>query len=128
MRTVLLLMQRRPVAQGLIRKMEGTPGIKLHFESDYANAEAVEETGGAGLILMEIAESGVYGSDYCLALCARLRMRAPGCKLLLLCPEQDKAGVDAVMAAKQNGRVDDFLFYDATIEYLAAKVSSFLTM
>jgi len=128
MRTVLLLTQRRPVAQSLMRKMRNTPDVRLLYEHDYTEAETSVLSDFVGVILVEIAESGKYDTGFCLALCNRIRMKAPGCKLLLLCPEQDEIIIAAAIEAKRDGHVDDFLFCDATIDFIMAKILSFLSV
>ncbi len=120
MRTIVLVMLRKPVVQGIIKKLHNNPSIRLIHESDYSNAYNTIREDDAEVALIEIAETGEYTADYCLALCAKLR--ASNCKLLLLCPEQDEGSVAMAVEAKQAGLVKDFLFYDATIDYLVSKL------
>ncbi len=120
MRTIVLVMLRKPVAQGIIQKLHNNPSIRLLHESDYNNAHNAIRENAAEVALVEIAETGEYTADYCLALCAKLR--ASNCKLLLLCPEQDEGSVAMAVEAKQAGYIEDFIFYDASIEYLTSKL------
>ena len=122
MRTIILAMMRRPVAQGLIAKLSAVTGIRAVYEPDYAKAADVAGDCGADTVLFEVAESGQYVSDYCLALCNRLRSEAAGCRLLLLCPESDELCVSAAMRGRIDGLIDDFLFYDASTEFLVSKL------
>jgi len=124
MQTVVLVMRRRPVAQGLMQKLRGDPEFRLVFEPSYSNAEAAVRTQNAGIALIEVAETAGHDTARCLVLCAGLRETAPQCKLLLLCPEQNPAVVALAVAAKQKGRIDDFIFYDSTMEYLVSKLLS----
>ena len=123
MQTTVLIMRRRSIAQGLAQKLRDDPNIHLVFEPSYLRAQAVVRSRAANAALIEVAESGGHHriSD-CLALCARLREEAPGCKLLLMCPERDEAVVARAVEAKRTGRIDDFVFYDSTIDYLASKL------
>ena len=123
MQTIALIMLRQPVAQWLTKKLLASDVRVLHY-SDYSNAAGAVRADGADTALVEIAESGEYDASYCLALCSRLREAAPGCRLLTLCPEHDEAGVLAVVEARQKGLIEDFLFYDASIEYLTSKLLS----
>ncbi|HCC34417.1 MAG TPA: hypothetical protein DEQ02_01785 [Ruminococcaceae bacterium] len=120
MRNIVLLMLRKPVAQGLISNLEGIPEIRLFYENDYSKASNLIYKNNANIALVEIAETGEYDVYYCLALCAKLRMSK--CKLLLLCPEQDESTIAAAVNAKQKGYIEDFIFYDASIDYLASKL------
>lgn len=100
--------------------LENIQGIRLFFESDYSKAVHIISTSHADAVLIEIAETGEYDASYCLALCAGLQTGS--CKLLLLCPEQDEPDVAAVVDAKQKGVIEDFVFYDASIDYLVSKL------
>ena len=106
-------------------RINNHPDVRTVCEPDYAKAADTAIARGAGAALIEIAETGRYDADYCLALCARLRREAPGCRLLLLCPEQDESSIAAAVAAKRNGQIDDFLFCDATTDYLESKLLAF---
>ena len=124
MQTSVLVMRRRPVAQGLMQRLNTESGLSLLFEPDYAHADVAIRSHGAGIALIEVAESGEYDTSHCLALCTWLRKETPGCKLLLMCPEQDKDSVSQAVEAKRDGRIDDFVFYDSTIDYLTSKLQS----
>jgi len=124
MRTILLIMKRKSVAQGLMLKLRDVPELELAYEEDYMCAAASINVHGADVALIEVAESGEYGISYCLELCARLKEATPGCKVLLMCPEQDRNSVVAVVRAKLEGGIDDFVFYDTSVDYLASKLSS----
>ncbi len=119
--TIALLMKRKPVAQGLIKKLERT-GIRLCYESDYSKADSFVYLNNANIALIEIAETGRYDAGYCLSLCKGLHDRIKSCKLLLMCPELDESSVAAAIDSKQEGIIEDFVFYDASIEYLASKL------
>ena len=59
-----------------------------------------------------------------LQLCGRLRSAAPSCKILFMISQTGRADSEIAVAAKRVGRIDDFLFYDSSLEYLIAKLSS----
>jgi len=113
-------MRRKSVAQGLAQTLGGG----LIIEPSHRRALARVRAGGADVALVEIAESGGHGAAECLALCARLREEAPQCKLLLMCPERDRDSVARAIEAKSQGRIDDFVFYDVTTDYLVSKLLS----
>ena len=125
MQTIILAMLRRAVAQGLITRISDSPGnVRTVYESDYAKAMGAVGVFDADTVIIEVAEFGEYGAGYCLALCDRIRGEAPGCRLILLCPEQNELCVSTVGEAKRNGRIDDFLFYGASLDYLISKLLS----
>ena len=41
-----------------------------------------------------------------------------------MCSEQDEKSIKEVVAAKWARQIDDFVFYDVTIDYLASKIIS----
>ena len=122
MQTILLVTLRQPVAQLLIQKLREVPDVRMINEPDHKKFFDAAASYEADTALIEVPESGEYDMAYCLSLCDRLRQETPGCKVLLLCPEQDKPGVSAAMKAKRDGRIDDFLFYNATIDYIMSKL------
>lgn len=121
---ILLVMQRKAIVQNLMDRMRNNPEVHLVYESDYQNAGLAILRFNAKGALIEATESGPYDMVYCLALCKQLRKQAPGCKLLLMCPEQDEQSVKLVIDAKGEKHIDDFVFYDVTIDYLASKLLS----
>ena len=124
MRKIVIAMWRRPVAQDLMRKLRGDQDVQLIYEPDYDSANIAIRSNDAGVALIEIAESGEYDSLRCLGICSKLRKETPDCKLLLMCPEQDKFCVAHAVEAKLDGLIDDFVFYDSTTDYLVSKLTS----
>lgn len=124
MSNIVLIMQRKVIAEGLMIKLRDSPDASLIYEPDYENANLTINNYHAKAALIEAAESGLYDMDYCLYLCKRLRSEIPECKLLLMCTEQDEKSVRKVVKAKGKKEIDDFVFYDVTIDYLASKLTS----
>ena len=115
-------MRRKPIAQGLMQKLREDQNHNLIFEPDYAHADVAIRSHNADTALIEIGESAEFDASYCLALCAWLRQETPQCKLMLMCPEQNADSVSKVIKAKKKERIDDFVFYDSTTEYLISKL------
>ena len=87
LKTVLLIMRRASLAQGLMAKVQDAPGLQLCYEPDYANADVAIRSHLATGALLEVAEDGAQDIGFCLALCAWLREVTPHCRLMLMCPE-----------------------------------------
>ncbi len=117
-------MQRASLAQGLIAKVCSVPGIQLCYESDYTKADVAIRTNSAAGALLEVSEDGTYDIGFCLMLCTWLRQITPYCRLLLMCPEGQAEVVHCAIEAKQRGKIDDFVFYDVSLDYLAACLQS----
>ena len=124
MRTVVLILRRRAIAQALQQKLADFSGVQTRVEPDYANADVAIRASCAQAALIEAAEDGEYDIGYCLALCAWLHEEVPDCRLLLLCPESDAEGVRRAAQAEKDGVIQDFVFYDASTDYLVSKVLS----
>ena len=56
LKTVLLIMRRASLAQGLMAKVRDAPGIQLCYEPDYANADVAIRTHLAAGVLLEVSE------------------------------------------------------------------------
>ncbi|MDL2259087.1 hypothetical protein LJC42_08075 [Eubacteriales bacterium OttesenSCG-928-K08] len=126
MQTIVLIMRRKPVAQAFIKGlMENFAGPIIH-EADYSLASFVVLENNASAALIEIGETSGYDAAHCISLCELLRNSAPSCKLFLMCPEQNESGVLEVVRAKKDGKIDDFVFYDTTLDYTISKLLSML--
>lgn len=124
MRIVILIMQRRAIAQGFMYSLRDSTDIRVIYEPYYHKANFTVNNYNAKVALIEAAESGPYDIDYCLTICKELRKQNPECKILLMCSEQDEKSVKKVVDAKGRKEIDDFVFYDVTNDYLSSKLSS----
>ena len=124
MQKVMLFMQRKAIAEALMHTLKEYPDLRLIYEPDYQNARTTIDGHNAKVALIEITESGTCDVDYCLTLCKKLRKQTPECELLLMCPEQDEKSVKQVIDAKGKKLIDDFVFYDVSMDYLASKLIS----
>lgn len=123
---VMLIMHREMIVQILMKKLQDSTDICIVHEPNYDNANTAIHNNTAKVALIEAAESGSFDMAYCLTLCKTLRKNVPQCKLLLMCPEQDEESIKQVVDAKGQRQIDDFVFYDVTIDYLVSKLISVL--
>lgn len=124
MPNVLLVVHRRAIVQALIDKLQKNSGISLVYEANFSHAEIAGVLHNAEVVLIEVAESGMHNLDYCLNLCQEIRGLVPECKLIIMCSEQDEESVKRVIKAQWEGKIDDFVFYDVTMDYLVSKLKS----
>lgn len=124
MPNVMLIMQRRSIIQGLMAKLGDNSEIRLMVEPDPLKTLTGLNRNDIKAVLIEVAEAGRYDISYCLELCRELRSQVPNCKLLLMCSEQDESSVQRVIQAKSEKSIDDFVFFDVTMDYLASKLAS----
>lgn len=123
-KTVVLIMRRASLAQGLMAKVQKDPGFQLCYEPDYANADVTIRRHLAAGALLEVTEDGEYDMDFCLALCTWLREVTPDCHLMLMCPETQQDTVNRAIVARKQRLIDDFVFYDVSLDYLTASLQS----
>jgi len=126
MSAIVLIMWRRAIAQSLLTKLNTYPLMQLCYESDYSQADACVRNNNAKVALIEAAETGSHDVYKCLDICAALRKESENCKLILMCPDQDEEAVAQTVNAKQEGWIDDFVFYETSLEYLSSKILTML--
>lgn len=124
MKTVVLIMRRASLAQGLMTKIRHIPDMRLCYEPDYTKADVAIHTHLAAGALLEVSEDGANDIGFCLALCAKLRKATPHCHIMLMCPEGQTEAVHRAIEAKRRGEIDDFVFYDVSLDYLVASLQS----
>lgn len=117
-------MQRASLAQGLITKVRNISNIKLYYEPEYNNANDTINNFRANGALVEVSEDYKHDINSCLTLCATLRKATPECHLMLMCPEGQMETIHRAIEAKRKGEINDFVFYDASLDYLVACLQS----
>ena len=120
MQSILLIMWRDAVAQGLLMELKKEPDTYPYYETDYMQADTIIRNYNAKAVLLEATEKGAYDTLYCLAVCTRLKKEMSNCRLLLMCPERDDEAINQAIKAKQNGYIDDFVFYEESLSYIAS--------
>jgi len=124
-KTILLVMYRKILSDGLIALAGSNSPFNMVPEHNYGLATIAAESCSPEIALVEIPESGLWQSaEKCLAICDEIRSHFPGCKQVLLCPETDPDSCHAAILAKQNNRIDDFLFYETSFNYLFSKLEA----
>lgn len=107
-----------------MNRLRDSSDVCLIYEPNYKDINLAIDFYKAKLVLIEAAEINPHDMEYCLKLCKQIRRKTPECKLLLMCSEQDETSVEQVVDAKRKKQIDDFVFYDVTIDYLASKLIS----
>lgn len=124
MSIITLIMHRKSIADSLMVRLRDKQDIKLIYQANYNNVNITINKYASKAVLIEVLEAGPYDIDYCLTLCEKLRKSTPECKLILMCSEHDQGSVDRIVNLKEKKQIDDFVFYDVTIDYLASKLIS----
>lgn len=75
--------------------------------------------------LIDVRDGDTEKKETPLSFCQGLHQRLPNCHLLLLVSQEDSASRKMAAEAKQKKIVEDFVFYDASLKYLFAKLAAF---
>ena len=123
---LMLVLHRKIFAEALIKAFEKNRGLEAFSIYDYKNLGTMAESRKPVLALVEIPER--YGSPALetLDVCDQIKKASPGCKILLMCSEKDKESIYLCTEEKRMGGIDDFVFYDSSMEYLLAKLDALL--
>lgn len=124
MKHVLLFMRRKVLSGALSRLAREETQLRFFTETNPDNLLIAARSHGAEIAVVEVAESGAHPARDSLRLCDELRRGLPGCKLLLLCSESSEESRRLAVSAKQEGRIDDFVFYDTSVDYLMSKLQA----
>ena len=120
MTKVLFMMYRMIMADAMKQSLSGQ--FQMFVSKEYKNIVAAVLTFTPDITLVEIPESDAMHPEKYLQMCVEVRKEAPNCKLLLMCPEHNSESIKAVVDAMRSGKIDDYVFYDASMEYLKSKL------
>ena len=123
-KVVMLVLGRKVIADLLIKAIGKQSNMEAFGIYDYKNAGITALSRKPYLALVEIPEKHGFPALDTLNVCGEIKKSSPDCKIVLLCPEQDKESVDACIDAKKRDEIEDFLFYDSSVDYLASKLES----
>ena len=125
MRRIGLITTNKVLAQSLSGALKVRP--ELDFES-YPLLNPNQIALDAEVLKIDIALVDVVnnkvGEDV-LSLCRVIRQSVPACRILMLMAQGDNTGKALAIKAIQEKAADDFVFSDASLEYLFAKLSAF---
>ena len=120
-------MKRKMLSDALIDRAAGDARFELVAAQNYTTAALTAESCSPEITVVEIPESGLWRSaEKCLAICDGIRRLLPNCRQVILCNEEDTDSYNATIQAKQEDRIDDFLFYDSSVRYFFSKLEALL--
>ncbi len=120
-------MGRKILSDALIAQTKHDVRFELFADRNYDSAANSAVSIQAEVVLVEVPETGSEDrAERCLMICDQVRQLVPGSKQVLLCSESDTLACRAAISAKQENRIDDFLFYDTSITYLFSKLEALM--
>lgn len=121
MQNIMLLIQRSAIFDNIANYLKKHREVNIRHIQNY-DYLTIENLLNIDVILIEVAESGKFNIHYCLNLITNIVKKVSRVKIILMCSDQDEASINLVLKAKESGIIDDFLFYDVTIDYLVSKL------
>ena len=118
-KAALLVLCRRVIADLILAEISKTD-IRASAVLDSNDAIAAAMFHKPSIALVEIPEGKIGAAEETLGVCAGMREISPGCKIVLLCPEYDKASVKSCVEAKRQGKIEDFFFFSVSTDYLVS--------
>lgn len=118
---VMLMLCRKVVAELLTEVLQKRIGVEAFGMFEFENAKTVAMLRKPAIALVEVPEHRGTPALEALAACADIKAASPACKIVLICPENDEDSVKTTIAAIKEGKIDDFMFYDLSVDYLVAK-------
>ncbi|NMA48716.1 MAG: hypothetical protein GX947_02925 [Tissierellia bacterium] len=127
MKKVALITTNRILAQSLAAAIKAMPDFNFEFFMllDLNQALIDAEIFEIDIALIDVMERGAEEKDSLMSFCESLHQRLPQAHLLLLLSQDDPVRREMATEAKKKAIVDDFVFYDASLKYLFAKLSAF---
>ena len=127
MKKVALITTNKILAQSLAASMKSMPDLNFEFfmllDANQALVDA--EIFEIDIALIDVMDRGTEEKETLLSFCELLHKKLPNLHLLLLVPQDDPVKREIATEAKKKKIIDDFVFYDASLKYLFAKLSAF---
>ena len=124
--TVMLVICRKVMAGFFIEHVGKSGNMEAFGVYKFNEAKNMATVRQPTLAVVEIPERHGDTALEALDVCEDIREASPECKIILICPEQDKNSVEACQNAKSQGKIEDYVFYDSSAEYLTSKLESLL--
>lgn len=127
MKKLALITTNKILAQGLDAAIKAMTDSNFEFFMllDAKQALLDAEVFEVDIALIDVMCRDKHEKERLLSFCELLNKRLPACHLLLLVWQDNIEGREMANIAKKEGFVDDFVFYDASLKYLFAKLAAF---
>ena len=127
MRSIVVSMQNMLLSEAVARTL-AEPGefrVEQVLPGKTSDTFSLCRVMQADILLMEVSRLSAYTLESRLSLIDRLSAKIPGCKFALLCDENsDPELARQVVCARQDRRIDAFLYASVTPAYLVAAMDA----
>ena len=121
---VMLVLCRKVISGLLIEAIRNRTDMDAFGLYEFNKAKGIAVTRQPRIALVEIPENRGHPAKEALDVCEDIQEASPGCKIILICPENDEESVSACIEAVKEGKISDYLFYDLSVDYLVSKLIS----
>lgn len=127
MKRIALITTNKILAQSLDIAIQATPDLEFEFLMFLNSQQALldSEIFQIDIALIDVMDSDIWEKETPLSFCQRLNKILPDCHFLLLVSQDNMMNRKMATEAKKNKLIDDFVFYDASLTYLLAKLTAF---
>jgi len=123
-KTVMLVLCRKVISGLLIEAIKSRTDMDAFGLYEFSEAKGMATAMQPKIALVEIQENRGNPAQDALDACMEIKEASPGCKIILICPDNDEESVSACIEAVKEGRINDYLFYDLSVDYLVSKLMS----
>lgn len=127
MKRIGFITTNKVLAQSLAAAMKNNPDLGFEpfslLNPHQASLDA--EILKINVAVIDVMENVSKETETVLLFCEELRKTVPACRLLLLVSQDDETSRKMAINAMKRKIVDDFVFYDTSLEYLYAKLAAF---
>jgi hypothetical protein len=126
MKKIGFITKNRLFAQSLATQIKNNPdlGFEPYLMHDIDQALLDAEVFKIDMAVVEMIAGTPEDREVVLPLCESLKRAIPGCRILLFLAQSDDTSRAAAIKAMKRKIIDDFIFYDETLEYFVAKLLS----
>ena len=127
MRSIVVSMQNMLLSEAVARTLAETGEFRVEqvLPGKTSDTFSLCRVMQADILLMEVSRLSAYTLESRLSLIDRLSAKVPGCKFALLCDENsDPELARQVVCARQDRRIDAFLYASVTPAYLVAAMDA----
>lgn len=132
MKKIALITTNKILGQSFDSAIKSTPDLEfdlillLNPSQALLDAEVLEiDIALIDMSSIDVMDNSLIEKEMDLSFCQSLNKNLPNCHLLLLVSQDDKINREIAIQSKKNKIVDDYVFYDASLKYLLAKLKSF---
>lgn len=124
MKTVLFISSNKVLGQGLSAAIQAKPELDFLWAAqlNYPQAVVGIDIFHADVVILDIADQEDMGQS--VKICQSIRQERQDIKILLLVRPEQSTVCSQVVETKNAGLIDDFVFYDSSLNYLLAKLEA----